>query len=73
MRLYHYLIKAVQEYMEDACPEKMSVEELSETRQCAEYIKKHLADKTDLHVAEYLITKLDKKLNEHEVVPAHSV
>lgn len=73
MRLYHYLIKAVQEYMEDACPEKMSANELSETRQCVEHIKRHLTDRTDLHVAEYLIEKLGKQLNEHEVVPAHSV
>lgn len=63
MRLYHYLIKAAQEYVEDTCPEKMSVEELNEARRCVEHIKKRLTDKNDLHVADYLISKLDKQLN----------
>ena len=73
MRLYHYLIKAVQEYVEDTCPKKMSVEELSETRQCVEHIKKHLTDGIDQQVADYLISKLDKQLNNYEFITAKSV
>ena len=73
MKLYHYLIKAVQEYVEDTCPKKMSVEELTDVRTCVEHIKKKLTDKTDLHVAGYLLKKLDVQLNENEVISVRSV
>lgn len=58
MRLYHYLIKAVQEYMEDACPEKMSDAELMEALVCAGRLRKLMTNQADLEVAEYIISKL---------------
>ena len=58
MRLYHYLIKAVQEYFEDACPKKMSDEEILETLYYVKNLRINLVDAIDLHVADYLISQL---------------
>lgn len=58
MRLYHYLIKAVQEFVEDACPQKMSDAELMEALVCTGKLRKLLTDELDLNVAEYIISKL---------------
>jgi len=59
MKLYHYLIKAVQEYVEDACPRKMSDEELFTTLLYVKKLQKYLTDGIDLHVADYLISVIE--------------
>lgn len=56
--LYHYLIKAVQEFVEDTCPQKMSDAELMETLVCTAKLRKLLTAEPDLNVAEYIISKL---------------
>lgn len=61
MRLYNYLIKAVQEYVEDACPKKMSDEEILETLYCVKNLHINLVEERDLHVADYLISLLLKE------------
>lgn len=59
MKLYHYLIKAVQEYVEDACPRKMSDEELFTTLLYVKKLQKYLTDSIDLHIADYLISVIE--------------
>ncbi|MBQ8481981.1 MAG: hypothetical protein IJ532_05555 [Alphaproteobacteria bacterium] len=58
MKLYHYLIKAVQEYVEDSCPEKMSDAELFETLLYVKSLCCCLTNNFDLHVADYLLSKV---------------
>lgn len=59
MKLYHYLIKAAQEYVEDACPRKMSDENLFATLLYVKKLQKYLTDSIDLHVADYLISVIE--------------
>lgn len=61
MRLYNYLIKAAQEYVEDACPKKMSDEEILETLYYVKNLRINLVEESDLHVADYLISLLLKE------------
>ena len=61
MRLYHYLIKAVQEYLDDACPKKMSDEEIMETLYYVKNLRNCMTDEIDLHVADYLMSSLLKE------------
>lgn len=56
MKLYHYLIKAVKEYVEDTCPKKMSDEELFEALLYVDRLRSCLVNESDLHVADYLIS-----------------
>lgn len=58
MSLYHYLIKAVQEYVDDTCPKKMSDEEVMETLYYVKNLSSCLENEVDLHIANYLISML---------------
>ena len=59
--LYHYLIKAVREYIEDACPKKMSDEKILEVVCYVKKLAVFLTDERDLHVADYIVSSLLKE------------
>ena len=61
MKLYYYLIKAVQEYIENACPEKMGDEEVFETLYYVKKLRSCLTDEIGLHVADYIINRMLKE------------
>lgn len=58
MRLYHYLLKAVQDYIEDANSEKMDDEEIFETILYISKLRVSLTDEKDQNLADFLLINL---------------
>ena len=59
--LNHYLVKAVQEFVADTCPKKMSDEEILVTLYHVKNLRGNLVEESDLRIADYLISLLLKE------------
>lgn len=60
--VYSYIIKAVQEYVEDSCVEKMSIEQMLKVINVIKYARLSLNDEHSVRVADYVEKKVKDAL-----------